>query len=153
LVGRAAKILDRLANQGDTRGVVLFDMEVVEMAEGSVRPWSRWQDYAEVVFGVVAVLSPLWLDTSTAAMWTLIVLGALIALDGLFSLAQPGVIAGEGLQIVLGALLFISPWVLGYTSFGGASWTSWIAGGLTLLVGAVALPAANAAHRSVAGSH
>lgn len=122
------------------------------MAEGSVRSWTRWQDYAEVVFGVVAILSFLWVDTSTAAMTTMIVLGALITLDGVVSLARPGLVAGEGLQIVLGALLFISPWVLDYTNFVGASWSSWILGGLTLLAGAAALPAANTAHR-MAGSH
>lgn len=130
----------------------LFGMEVVDMADRSVQPWTRWQDYAEVLFGVVALLSFLWVDTSAAAMTTMIVLGALIALDGLFSLAKPGVVAGEGLQIVLGALLFISPWVLGYTTLGGASWSSWILGGLTVLAGVAALPAANTAHR-MAGSH
>ena len=35
------------------------------------------------VIGVVAALSPLWLSTSSAAMWTMVVLGALIALTDL----------------------------------------------------------------------
>lgn len=124
------------------------------MADTNVRPWTRPYDWAEVVLGVVALLSFLWMDTNDAAMWTMIILGALVALDGLASLAMPGQVYAEGIQIVLGVLMFISPWVMGYTEFTGISWTSWIIGALTVIAGAVALPAAQAAHRSgVAGQH
>jgi hypothetical protein len=119
----------------------------------AVRPWTRPHDWAEVVLGVVAVLSPLWMDTNNAAMWTMIILGALIALDGLASLAMPGLVYGEAVQVVLGVLLFLAPWVIGFTEFNGISWTSWIIGGLTVVVGAVAFPVAQAAHRGAAGQH
>jgi hypothetical protein len=120
----------------------------------TVRPWTRPHDWAEVVLGVVALLSPIWTDTNNAAMWAMIVLGALVALDGLASLAMPGMVYGEGIQIVLGVLMFISPWVMGYTEFGAISWSSWIIGALTVIVGAAALPVAQAAHRSgMAGQH
>ncbi|MGA6167139.1 SPW repeat protein [Amycolatopsis magusensis] len=119
----------------------------------STSPWTRPHDWAEVVLGVVAVLTPLWMQTDTAAMWTLIVLGALVAIDGLVSLAMPGLVYGEGIQIVLGALLFISPWVIGYSGLTGAAWSSWIIGGLTMIAGAAALPVANAAHDRMAGQH
>ncbi|MGB3443916.1 MAG: SPW repeat protein [Actinophytocola sp.] len=124
------------------------------MAETSVRPWTRPHDWAEVVLGVVAVLSVLWMDTNDAAMWTMVVLGALVALDGMASLAMPGMVYGEGIQVVLGVLMFISPWVIGYSEFTGISWSSWIIGALTVIVGAIALPVAQHAHRSgVAGQH
>jgi uncharacterized membrane protein HdeD (DUF308 family) len=122
----------------------------------TVRPWTRPHDWAEVVLGVVAVLSFLWMDTNNAAMWTMIILGALIALDGLASLAAPGQVYGEGIQIVLGALMFISPWVMSYTEFGGIAWSSWIIGALTVIAGAAALPMAQAAQRAsggMAGQH
>ncbi|GLY43512.1 hypothetical protein Amsp01_095350 [Amycolatopsis sp. NBRC 101858] len=122
------------------------------MSEVSTRAWARPHDWAEVVIGVVAALSPLWLSTDTTAMWTMVVLGALIALDGLVSLAMPGMVYGEGIQIALGVLFFIAPWVMGYTEFNGASWTSWIAGVLTVIAGAAAMPVASAAHRT-AGQH
>ena len=122
------------------------------MSEVSTRAWARPHDWAEVVIGVVAALSPLWLSTDSTAMWTMVVVGALIALDGLVSLAMPGMVYGEGIQIALGVLLFIAPWVLGYTEFNGASWTSWIAGVLTVIAGAAAMPVASAAHRT-AGQH
>ncbi|UOX85740.1 SPW repeat protein [Amycolatopsis sp. FBCC-B4732] len=122
------------------------------MSEVSTRAWARPHDWAEVVIGVVAALSPLWLSTDSTAMWTMVVLGALIALDGLVSLAMPGMVYGEGIQIALGVLLFIAPWVMGYTEFNGASWTSWIAGVLVVIAGAAAMPVATAAHRT-AGQH
>jgi uncharacterized membrane protein HdeD (DUF308 family) len=122
------------------------------MSEVSTRAWTRPHDWAEVVIGVVAALSPLWLSTDTTAMWTMVVLGVLIAVDGLVSLAMPGMVYGEGIQIALGVLLFIAPWVMGYTEFNGASWTSWIAGVLTVIAGAAAMPVANAAHHT-AGQH
>ncbi|WP_236789077.1 SPW repeat protein [Amycolatopsis sp. GM8] len=123
------------------------------MAGTSTRAWTRPHDWAEVVLGVVAVLTFLWVDMSNTAMWTMIVLGALIALDGLLSLAMPGLVYGEGVQIVLGALLVISPWVMSYTDQSTPSLYAWIIGGLTVLVGAAALPVANAEHGRMAGQH
>lgn len=123
----------------------------------SVRPWTRPHDWAEVVLGVVALLSPLWMATDTAAMWTMIILGGLVALDGLASLAIPSQVYSEGIQIVLGVLMFISPWVISYTNLTGIAWSSWIIGALTVVVGAIALPVAQAAHRrsgtGMAGQH
>ena len=117
------------------------------------RTWPRWQDWTALVVGVLTALSPIVVATSTAALWTLIVFGVLIAATALWSLAQPGSVASEYVHAVLGALLFISPWVLGYAEFAGASWTSWVAGVLTVAVGLAALPAANAEHRGLAGQH
>ncbi|GAA1242809.1 SPW repeat protein [Prauserella halophila] len=125
------------------------------MAGSSTHParaWTRPHDWAEVVAGAVLALSPLWMSTGAAAAWTMSVLGALIAIDGVVSLAMPGMIVGEGIQVVLGALAFVSPWVMGYTALTGAAWTSWIIGALTVLVGAAAVPVASAAHR-MAGQH
>jgi hypothetical protein len=119
--------------------------------QAPARPWTRPYDWAEVVLGVVAALSFIWMDTDNAAMWTMIILGALVALDGLASLAVPGLVYGEAIQIVLGVLMFISPWVLSYTEFTGISWTSWIVGALTVIVGGAALPVAQAAHRAGGG--
>jgi hypothetical protein len=128
-------------------------MEVAEMAETSTRAWTRWQDWAQVVLGVVAALSTIWVDTSTKVLWTMIILGALIAIDGLWSLAAPGVVASEGVEVVLGVLLFIAPWVMGYTALTGASWFSWVIGALAVIVGGTALPAANSAHAKLTAAH
>ncbi len=118
-----------------------------------MKPWMRWQDWAAVVLGAYLVLATIWTATNTGAMSTMIVLGALLVIAGLWSLAMPGSITSEYAHMVLGVLLFLSPWVLGYTEFSGASWTSWLVGVLAVIAGAAALPEANAAHRGIAGQH
>jgi uncharacterized membrane protein HdeD (DUF308 family) len=127
-------------------------VEVVAMAETTARAWTRWQDWAAVVLGVVLALSPLAVSTTTGAMWTMIVLGVLLAGSGLWSLAMPDSVTSEGVHMVVGALMFISPWVMSYSSMSGASWTSWVIGVLAVAAGAAALPAANTAH-GLAGQH
>lgn len=119
----------------------------------ATRSWQRWQDWAAVVIGVLAALSPIVVTVDTAAIWALIVLGVLLAASGLWSLAAPGSLAGEYVHVVLGVLLFISPWVLGYTDLVGASWTSWVAGVLAVLVGVAAVPAAQHQHQGLSGQH
>lgn len=105
-----------------------------------MRKWTRWQDWVTLVAGVFAALSPLWFDTDNAAAWTMVVLGALIALTSLWSLAMPGMMSVEISHAVLGILLFLAPWVITYTEFGAASWTSWIVGVVAVVAGLWALP-------------
>ncbi|MHA6784583.1 SPW repeat domain-containing protein [Pseudonocardia saturnea] len=117
------------------------------------RAWHRWQDWAALVIGVLTALAPIVVATSTAALWTLIVFGVLVAASGLWSLAQPDSAVSEYVHVALGVLLFISPWVFAYTALAGAAWTSWVAGVLVVGAGLAALPAANAEHRGLAGQH
>jgi hypothetical protein len=114
------------------------------------RTWHRWQDWAALVIGVLTLLSPIVVSTDTAALWSLIVFGVLIAGTALWSLAQPDSVASEYVHAVLGVLLFISPWVFGYADMVGAAWTSWVAGVLTVAVGLAAVPAAQSEHRGLA---
>lgn len=104
---------------------------------------SRLQDYVAVILGVFAALSSLWLITNTAAMWSLIVLGVLVALCGLAQIARPTMATIDYAMGVFGVLMFLSPWVMNFTAFGGASWTAWIVGVLTVVVAAAALPVTN----------
>lgn len=110
------------------------------MAGTSVRGGSRPHDWAQVVLGLSAVPSPLVLAMDGVARWALIVLGALVALDGIVSLGMPGMVYGEGVRIVLGLPPFLSPWVIGYTRYTGAAWASWVLGGPRVIVGAAPLP-------------
>ncbi|WP_345428701.1 SPW repeat domain-containing protein [Pseudonocardia xishanensis] len=116
----------------------------------TAKVWTRWQDWVALVIGVLVALSPIVVATSTAAVWTLVVLGVVLALTALWSLAQPGSVASEWVHGVLGVLLFIAPWVMGYSDLTGASWVSWVGGVLAVVVAATALPAAQTAHRGVA---
>jgi uncharacterized membrane protein HdeD (DUF308 family) len=126
--------------------------EVIPMAATS-KPWTRWQDFAEVVLGLVAFVSSFVIDMADKAMWAMLVLGALIALDGVLSLAMPDMVYAEYIQIGLGVLLFIAPFVMSFTGTTAAAWLCYVLGALTVVAGFLALPEANAAHTRAAGSH
>lgn len=118
---------------------------------GSARgSWERWQDWAALVIGVLVALSPLVVATDLAATGTMVVLGVVLAATSLWSLAAPGSVASEWVHGVLGVLLFLAPWVMGYSALLAASWTSWVAGALAVGLAASALPAATEVHRGLA---
>ena len=115
----------------------------------SMRPWTRLQDWATLVAGLYAALTPIWVDTTgeRGAFVALLALGALLALAALVALAMPGIVATEWLTVLFGVLLFVAPWALTYTDRFGASWTSWIVGVIAVVLGGSAVPASNRAHR------
>ena len=114
-----------------------------------MRPWTRLQDWGTLLAGLYAALSPIWVSTTGErdARWALIVLGALLAVTALCSLALPGVVATEWLTVLFGVLLFVAPWVLTYTGRTGASWTSWVVGAVAVVLGGFSVPASNRIHR------
>lgn len=92
-----------------------------------------WQDVVAFVAGLAAVLAPeLWADG--VGQQPLMVLGALLALAGLFPLLGS---AGPSAwtRTAFAVLLFGSPWAFGFTGEGAAAWTAWIAGGVAAIVG------------------
>ena len=118
-----------------------------------MRQWTRWQDWVALAAGACALLSPLFVERETTATWTMVVMGALIVLASAYSLYSPGDVISEGSHAVLGLLLIISPWVMGFADMQGLAWTAWIAGAVTLAVGLLALPQANRLHHNLAASH
>lgn len=114
----------------------------------SARAWTRWQDWAAVLLGAYLVVATLWTMTTMSALLTMLVLGGLLVIGGAWSLAIPGSMTSEYAHMLLGVLLFVSPWVLGYAAFAGAAWTSWVVGVLAVIVGAAALSEVGAAHRT-----
>ncbi|MGQ5692943.1 SPW repeat domain-containing protein [Rhodococcus erythropolis] len=106
--------------------------------------WNRMQDAVAVVLGVFAALSPMWLDTTDRAMWSLVVLGVLVALSGLAHMARPDMTMADYAMGVFGVLMFISPWVMNFDALRGASWTAWVVGVLTVVVAVSAMPVMSA---------
>ncbi|WP_433337983.1 SPW repeat protein [Spirillospora sp. CA-294931] len=92
-----------------------------------------WQDGVALVAGLAALLAPpLWADD--AGEQPLMVLGALLALAGLYSLlGAAGPSAWTATAFAL--LIFVSPWAFGFTGEDAAAWTAWIAGGVAAIVG------------------
>ncbi|SEG64460.1 SPW repeat-containing protein [Thermomonospora echinospora] len=111
-----------------------------------------WQDAVAFVAGLAVVLAPeLWADG--AGRQPLMVLGALLALAGLYALlgaAGPSAWTSTAFAV----LVFVSPWAFGFTGEGAAAWTAWIAGGAAAIVGlwtaTQTLPARAEAERAAA---
>lgn len=96
--------------------------------------WTRWQERVALAAGLYTALSTFWTPRGAKTTTTLVVLGVLIIIARLISLASPRLPAMEWMEAVLGALVFISPWVLRFTQIFGEAWTAWIAGGVTIIV-------------------
>jgi hypothetical protein len=120
-----------------------------------MKKWTRWQDWVALIAGVYAVLSPIWTTTINKATTTVIILGAVTALVAIWSLAMPDTVVADGAVALLGALFFISPWVLGFHSTTGIAWTAWVVGIITFAAGLWALPVTKRLHRGghLAGQH
>jgi uncharacterized membrane protein len=99
--------------------------------------WKRWQDWATVVVGVLLFITPFVFGatTTTAAAWTAYIGGVLLVIAGLWSLSSGTNQWIEGAEVVLGVLLFIAPWVLGFSSLTNMAWSCWIAGILAVVLG------------------
>lgn len=146
-----------LTDRSNKRTIEVFDppcsRRVLVEGENTMRQWTRWQDWVALAAGACALLSPLFVERETTATWTMVVMGALIVLASAYSLYSPGDVISEGAHAVLGLLLIISPWVMGFADMQGLAWTAWIAGAVTLAVGLLALPQANRLHHNLAASH
>jgi hypothetical protein len=116
-----------------------------------LKVWTRWQDWVAAVVGLYALLSPLWLATNRSASTTLVVFGVLALAASVWSLAQPEAMSSEYAHMALGVLVFLAPWVLGYSDLMAASWTSWVAGVITVVMGALTVPAINKSHGAAMG--
>ncbi len=102
----------------------------------------RWEDWATTVIGALVALSPLvftsaWTGPAAGAAY---ILGALIFIVGVVTLIWPEAKAFELVQIGLAAVLFFSPWLIGFTGMTGMAWMAWIgAVALVLVLGSRSL--------------
>jgi len=101
----------------------------------------RWQDWVTVVLGVAVFVAPFVTQTtSVAGAWSAYLGGALLLIAGVWSLASPDARWVEWVQAIVGVVLFITPWALGFADSGGLAWTAWIGGVLAVaLSGSVLL--------------
>jgi SPW repeat len=96
-----------------------------------MKAWTRWQDWVSLVLGVLLFISP-WIfgtasnGSSAGDAWILGIVGVVLALIALASLRAATVV--EWISLIVGVLLFLSPWVLGFASIAAAGWTAWILG-------------------------
>lgn len=69
-------------------------------------------------------------------------MGILAAAAGIWTVGTASSTASESVQIILGAVLFLSPWVAGFVSAWAAAWTAWIIGA-GLIIFALMAPSMN----------
>ncbi len=96
--------------------------------------WRTWPDWVNLVIGAYVALSPLWTMGAPAAWF--IILGVLAVVVALWALATVSSVPSEAVEIVLGAIVFLSPWLGGFAGTAGAAWTAWITG-VALIVFAI----------------
>ena len=99
--------------------------------------WKRWQDWLAVVVGVLLFITPFVFGATAtaAAAWTAYIGGALLVIAGLWSLSSGTNQWIEVAEVVIGVLLFIAPWALGFSSLSNMAWSAWIAGVLAVALG------------------
>lgn len=98
--------------------------------------WKRWQDWATVVVGVLLFIAPFAFGATgvSSVAYTAYAGGILLAVAGLWSLASPQAQFPEWAEVVIGVLLFIAPWVLGFSAVTAMAWSAWIAGILAVVL-------------------
>ncbi len=116
-----------------------------------MKKWNRWQDYIVVIVGLYAALSTLWTTQQNSSMVMMIGCGVLLMATGVWNLMSPGQPVAEWVQLVLGALLVVSPWLAAYTAHEAATWNSWIAGGVAVVAAVLALQPSM--HQHTEGHH
>ena len=118
------------------------------MASAETRAWTRIQDWVSLLAGVFLALSPIWLDVTTTVMWSMVILGAVVAVMALVALAMPGAYIDEWMMALVGAATFVAPWVLSYTNIQSATWTSWAVGIVVVVAALAAVPSSMAIWRA-----
>jgi VIT1/CCC1 family predicted Fe2+/Mn2+ transporter len=108
--------------------------------------WQRVQDWLTVIIGVLLFIAPFALGATAnqAAAWTAYAGGVLLAIAGLWRIlnttSSPANHFPEWAEIVIGVLVFLAPWALGFTGLTAMAWSAWIAGLLVVvLAGSVVL--------------
>src|SRR6267378_4895108 len=113
----------------------------------------RWQDWINALLGVVLFITPfVFGDTSqTAAAWTAYVGGALLFVLGGGSLLFRWNPTVEYLPLIVGVLVFLAPWVLGFSAIAAMAWSAWVIGVLAFIsAGSALLMGGNLIGRSAA---
>jgi hypothetical protein len=97
--------------------------------------WKRWQDYATIIFGAALFVTPfVFGDTSQGtAATTAYILGVLLVLAGLLAAAMREANQVEWIPVILGVIIFISPFVLGFTAVTAIAWAAYIVGVLAVI--------------------
>jgi hypothetical protein len=102
-----------------------------------MKAWTRWQNWVTLVLGIILFITPWVFGTATrpSSSWDAWILGVIGVLLSLWALGLPAsYLVAEWITVVLGIVLFISPWVLGFAAVSSAAWVAWIIGVLFFIL-------------------
>lgn len=111
-----------------------------------MRSWTSWQDWTGLVLGIWLFLSPWIVGFASGFSWNAWVFGIAIVLVTLWALAAPRRTAAEILLGLFGVWIFITPWLLGFSSLAGQAWNMWILGILFIVLPIWRYATANSAY-------
>lgn len=94
----------------------------------------RWQDWVTLIIGIWVFITP-WIFgfNMTSYAWSPFVAGALLVIFSIWELANKR-IWEEWINLIIGAWVFISPWVLGFSHTPNAAWIMFVFGAITFIV-------------------
>jgi len=101
-----------------------------------MKPWQRWQDWTNVVAGIWIFATP-WMfgyASNATAAWNAWTLGVLVTVVGLWALSVPESKGAEWSQLILGAWVFVAPWILGFAGTAAIAWNAWIIGAIVAVL-------------------
>lgn len=108
----------------------------------------RWEDWAAIAVGLALASSWTWHGMLGPEMGALLLLGVGAVFAATMSITRPGAVSTELFQTGIGLLVFLSPWLMGFTGIPPAAWTAWILGAVLALVGGFGVVLAGRARRS-----
>jgi hypothetical protein len=125
--------LDLRARAGHAHRRVKMRGRALEVS--AMTAWKRWQDWSVVVLGAIMFVTPfVFGETSqTVAASAAYVLGVLLVLAGLGNAATAKAGGLEIVPAILAVILFVSPWIFGFTAVTALTWSAWIAAILVVL--------------------
>lgn len=98
---------------------------------------NNWQDWVNLVLAIWLFISPwvLRFADQQQPSWDAWVVGVIVAVLSIAALTQMQ-LWEEWINLLLGAWLFISPWIMGFSANHTISWNAWVVGGLIFLIAA-----------------
>lgn len=118
-----------------------------------MKTWNRWQELTPKVLGVLLIVVPFVFGIATigSSSWDAWVLGAVVGVVAialaLLWFGFPSNRVTEGLTVMMGTVLFITPWVLDESSLSAGVWASCIIGVL-LIVAAGGMSVVNSSRQA-----
>lgn len=95
-------------------------------AERYSMSWRTWPDWINTVIGLYLAFATMWTVGAPTAWF--VGLGVVIAAVGFLALLSAYSQVPEWVQMLVGAVTALSPWLGGFTAAPAAAWTAGIAG-------------------------